>query len=228
VKILIQVFLILVCTLAARVEAESDTPTRVTNPEAQTVSGRKPSIKVYKYTNRQGVVSFTDRAPMHQRYQMIEINRNCYACNLESMVDWHSTPLHLNSFQGSISKAANRYSVDSALIRAVIHAESAFKPDAKSPVGALGLMQLMPDTAREMGVVDPLSPGQNIRGGVRYLAALMQSNGGNISLATAAYNAGPGAVARHQGIPPYAETRTYVKRVKILHGRYRKALAKSS
>ena len=124
--------------------------------------------------------------------------------------------------------AANNYGVDPALIRAVIHAESAFQPHAKSSVGALGLMQLMPDTAREMGVVDPMSPDENIHGGVRYLASLMQRVDGNITLATAAYNAGPGAVARHQGVPPYEETETYVKRVKILHDRYRKALAKSS
>jgi soluble lytic murein transglycosylase-like protein len=228
VKNLIPVFLILVCTLAARVEAQNSTPTTINSPKMQAASSRQQSLKVYKYTNRQGVTSFTDRAPMHRRYQVIEINGNCYACNLDSMVDWHNTPLHLKSFQGSISKAATRYNVDPALIRAVIHAESAFKPDAKSPVGALGLMQLMPGTASDMGVVDPLSPDQNIRGGVRYLAELMQNNGGNISLATASYNAGPGAVARHQGIPPYEETRTYVKRVKILHDRYRKALAESS
>ncbi|MEH6607903.1 MAG: lytic transglycosylase domain-containing protein [Halioglobus sp.] len=227
-KNLIRVFLIVVCTLAARVEAQNGTPTIISSPETLAASSKQQSLKVYKYTNRQGVTSFTDRAPMHRRYQVIEINRNCYACNLDSMVDWHNTPLHLTSFQGSISKAAIRYSVDPALIRAVIHAESAFKPDAKSPVGALGLMQLMPGTAKDMGVVDPMSPDQNIGGGVRYLAELMQNNRGNVSLATASYNAGPGAVARHQGIPPYEETRTYVKRVKILHERYRKALAKSS
>lgn len=227
-KNLIPVFLILVITLAARVEAEGGTPTTISSPETEAAASRQQSLKVFKYTNRQGVTSFTDRAPTHRRYQVIEINRNCYACNLESMVDWHNTPLHLKSFQGSISKAANRYRVDPALIRALIHAESAFKPNAKSPVGALGLMQLMPGTASDMGVVDPLSPDQNIGGGVRYLAELMQNNGGSISLATAAYNAGPAAVARHQGIPPYEETRTYVRRVKILHNRYRKALAKSS
>jgi soluble lytic murein transglycosylase-like protein len=89
-------------------------------------------------------------------------------------------------------------------------------------------MQLMPDTARDMGVADPLSPDQNIQGGVRYLAWLMQRTGGDITMATAAYNAGPGAVARHRGIPPYEETQTYVKRVRILHDRYARALAGSS
>jgi soluble lytic murein transglycosylase-like protein len=186
------------------------------------------SLSVYKYTNRQGVTSFSDRAPADVPYRVIRLNPDCYACDLDSTVDWYSTPLHLTSFRGAISKAASRYGVDPALIRAVIHAESAFKPDAKSRVGALGLMQLMPDTARDMGVADPLSPDENIQGGVRYLAWLMQKTGGNITLATAAYNAGPGAVERHRGIPPYEETETYVRRVSILHDRYRKALARSS
>ena len=194
----------------------------------QILFGRQSSISVYKYTNRQGVTSFSDRAPVNRHYRIIEVTPGCYACNIDSNVDWHGTPLHLDAFRGTISRAANRYGVDPALVRAVIHAESAFKPDAKSRAGALGLMQLMPDTAKDMGVSDPLSPDQNIHGGVRYLAWLMQKTGGNVTLATAAYNAGPGAVERHRGIPPYEETQTYVKRVRILHDRYRRALARSS
>ena len=186
------------------------------------------SVSVFKYTNRQGVTSFSDRAPTQLPYRVIEIRSSCYACDLESKVDWYSTPLHLTSFQTSISRAASRYGVDPALIRAVIHAESAFQPEAKSRVGALGLMQLMPETAREMGVEDPLSPNDNIHGGVRYLAWLMQKSQGNVTLATAAYNAGPGAVERYQGIPPFKETETYVRRVRILHDRYRRALSGSS
>ncbi len=213
---------------ARYVEAETQTLTRTGGSATQAEPRAQSSINVFKYTNRKGVTSFSDRAPAGLSYQVIEVNPGCYACNPDSKVDWHRTRLHLNSFQGSIRQAANRYGLDPALIRAVIHAESAFKPDARSRAGALGLMQLMPGTARELGVVNPLSPEENIHGGVRYLAGLIQKTGGNITLATAAYNAGPGAVERHGGIPPYAETETYVKRVKILHDRYRKALAGSS
>jgi soluble lytic murein transglycosylase-like protein len=183
---------------------------------------KKPSTKIYKYRDKHGARSFSDRAPMGIRYEVVQLS--CYACNPKSRVNWYNTPLQLSAFEQSINSAAWRYQVDPALVRAVIHAESAFKPGARSKKGALGLMQLMPDTATDMGVANPLSPEDNIRGGVRYLAWLLEENGGNTMLATAAYNAGPGAVKRYKGIPPFEETQTYVKRVKILHQRYRQAL----
>ena len=142
-------------------------------------------------------------------------------------MDWYNIPLRLKAYRFAINEAAKKYRVDPALVRAVIHAESAFKPGAKSKKGALGLMQLMPATAKDMGVINALSPEENIHGGVRYLAWLLEENGGDTLLATAAYNAGPGAVKRHGGIPPYEETQTYVERVKILHDRYKKALVKT-
>ena len=96
---------------------------------------------------------------------------------------------------------------------AVVGVESGFRPEAVSPKGAQGLMQLMPGTSRELGVADPLDPEQNLDGGVRHLGALLTLYDGDLTRALAAYNAGQGAVARHDGVPPYRETQAYVKKV---------------
>lgn len=211
----------LLCSYAVAEESDDNIVLTNVNPQ-QPAKTQPPGIKIYKYTSKDGVISFSDRAPMRTRYEVVSYS--CYACNPKSSVDWYQIPLHLNAFNYPIASAAKKYGVDPALVRAVIHAESAFKPDAVSRKGAKGLMQLMPATAKDMGVVDVMSPAQNIQGGVRYLAWLLERNAGNTMLATASYNAGPGAVKRHNGIPPYAETQTYVKRVKILYERYRKEL----
>lgn len=108
---------------------------------------------------------------------------------------------------------ARKHGLDPALVLAVISVESAFQPAAVSPKGAQGLMQLMPATARELGVTDALDPAQNVDGGVRYLRALVEQYKGDLRLALAAYNAGAGAVKRHGGVPPYRETRDYVEKV---------------
>ena len=112
-----------------------------------------------------------------------------------------------------------------ALALAILATESAGQPDAVSSAGAQGLMQLIPATASRFGVTDVFQPEQNIRGGVQYLAWLLKRYEGNLTLAAAGYNAGEGAVDRHGGVPPYAETQRYVQRVGQLADRYRGALA---
>jgi hypothetical protein len=115
-----------------------------------------------------------------------------------------------------IAEAADKYDVSPELVKAVIQTESEFNPVAVSPVGALGLMQLMPVTAAYLGVADPFDPRQNVNGGVRYLSILLDRFNGNVALALAGYNAGPTAVAKHKGIPPFRETRGYVQKIRNL------------
>jgi len=112
-----------------------------------------------------------------------------------------------------VEPAARKHRVDARLVQAVIQVESSYRVDAVSPKGAVGLMQLMPETATEMGVRDRWNPVENIAGGVKYLRQLLDRFEGRVEWALAAYNAGPAAVERHGGVPPYAETRRYVKKV---------------
>jgi soluble lytic murein transglycosylase-like protein len=118
-----------------------------------------------------------------------------------------------NPFSAEISAAATRNGVDPALLTGLIKAESNFDPNATSPAGAQGLTQLMPGTAAGLGVGNPLDPPQAIEGGARYLRQQLDRFGGDASKALAAYNAGPGAVERFGGVPPYEETQSYVRRV---------------
>ena len=117
----------------------------------------------------------------------------------------------------AVDRAAQRHSVDPNLVRALIKVESNFNPNAVSRKGAMGLMQLMPQTARELHLTNPFDPEQNVDAGVRHLKHLMESFNGNVKLSLAAYNAGAGAVARSSGIPPFSETRNYVKRITQLY-----------
>jgi soluble lytic murein transglycosylase-like protein len=173
---------------------------------------------VYRFTDNNGVVAYSSIQPASDTFDVIRFQ--CFACDPDSSVDWRKTPLFLEPYEAEIAVAAQEFGVDPALVRAVIHAESAFNVSALSPAGAQGLMQLMPAPADELGVRNAMAATDNIRGGVNYLARMLQRFGGDITLATAAYNAGPGAVGRHGGVPPYAETEAYVKRVGILHERY--------
>jgi len=119
--------------------------------------------------------------------------------------------------EAAIDQAARQHNVDPSLVRAVIKVESNFNPNAVSPKGAMGLMQLMPGTAREFNVTNPFDPQQNVDAGVRHLKHLMESYGGDVSLTLAAYNAGAGAVTRSAGIPNFRETRDYVSRITTLY-----------
>ncbi|MDD2914106.1 MAG: lytic transglycosylase domain-containing protein [Gallionella sp.] len=178
----------------------------------------KSATKIYKYL-KNGTTSFSDVRPNKVSY--IVYRPSCYACNVTSNIDWHSIQLHPDKYGEEIDFAARQFDLDPALVRAVIHAESGFNARARSPKGAVGLMQLMPGTARMLGVADARIPSHNIRGGAQYLAGLLAKFNNDVALAAAAYNAGPEAVQKYAGVPPYAETRVYVQRVKILHQRYK-------
>lgn len=179
--------------------------------------------KVYHYQKLNGSAAFSDEPPRGGEYQILLFE--CFACRLDSNLDWHTIPLFSLDYSHSVARAAKTYRLEPALIRAVIHAESAFDAYARSKAGAMGLMQLMPTTAADMGVLNPFNAQQNILGGSRYLAQMLKQFNGDIELACAAYNAGPTTVAQYRGIPPYPETQAYVKRVKILLQRYRNASA---
>jgi soluble lytic murein transglycosylase-like protein len=125
-----------------------------------------------------------------------------------------AAPADINA---AIEQAAARHNVDPNLVRAVIKVESNFNPHAVSRTGAMGLMQLMPVTARQLKVTNPFDPEQNVDAGVRHLRQLLDNFGGDVRLTLAAYNAGVGAVMRNSGVPPYSETRNYVKKITRLY-----------
>jgi len=183
---------------------------------------------VYRVVQKNGTVLYTNVASLaqgHDAKMLFTYIVECYACNVHSKIDWNSVPLQLAAYGDDIRSAAKLTGVNAALLRAIIHAESGFNPRALSYKGAQGLMQLMPGTAFELGVGDAFDPAQNISGGARYLATLLHDFHGDVKLAAAAYNAGAGAVTKYGGVPPYAETQVYVKRVGVLYQRYLDALA---
>lgn len=158
---------------------------------------------IYKYVDASGVIHFTD-SPTSSRFNL-----------------YLKEDVGPASVRDLISRYAGQFRLEEALVNAVIKVESDYNPRAVSRKGAQGIMQLMPQTARELKVNDPLNPEDNIRGGTRYLRQMLDRFKGNLDLALAAYNAGPTAVSRHGGIPPYEETRAYVDRVKKFLRYYR-------
>ena len=185
--------------------------------------------QVYSYV-KDGVRHYTSKAPKGVAARTIKyaFMETCYACGTRPGVNFGTLRLNTNAYAAEISAAAKLHGVDEAIVRAIIHAESAYNPNALSRVGAQGLMQLMPATARRFGVGNAFDAGQNIAGGVQYLAWLLKRFNGDLTLAAAGYNAGEGAVDKYRGVPPYSETRRYVERVGVLADRYRGALASAS
>jgi len=184
---------------------------------------------VYRITRADGGVEYTNipqagGAKGQSIKMLFTYIATCAACDVHSRIDWNNVTLNLVAYGDVIRSASGEFGVDEALLRAVIHAESAFNPRALSVAGAQGLMQLIPGTARDMGVLDAFDATQNIRGGARYLALLLKNFKGDERLAAAAYNAGPGAVQKYNGVPPYDETQVYVQRVGVLRKRYGESL----
>lgn len=213
-------------TTAVRAPATVATAVVRPAPAAGSRAQRVVSGQVYSYM-KDGVRHYTSSRPAQVasigpvrtiQYSYIE---RCYACGVNSTVNFGSVRLNTQAYRAEIAAAAREFGVEEAVVRAIIHAESAFNPTALSRVGAQGLMQLMPATARRFGVSDSFDANQNIRGGVQYLAWLLRRFNGNLTLAAAGYNAGEGAVDRHGGVPPYRETQYYVQRVAQLADRYR-------
>lgn len=180
--------------------------------------------EVYKYVDDDGIVTYTNIAPPRD-VDFVTMKFPCYASQTNCRkIKWEEVPLNTDAYQSQIRSAAVYNAVDESLVRAIIHAESAYHADAVSPAGAQGLMQLMPATQLDLNVRNPFDPAHNIAGGVRHLSDLLKEFDGSVKLAAAAYNAGSGAVRKHGGIPPYSETREYVRRVEILYRRYQDAL----
>ncbi|MFT3842979.1 MAG: lytic transglycosylase domain-containing protein [Myxococcaceae bacterium] len=180
---------------------------------------------IYKYTEKDGTIVYTNVAPggaKAAKARRIEGEmRPAPAPTAPAQIS-DSSKNQLTQFDEMIRDAALRYRIPVNLVRAVMHAESAFDPAAVSAVGASGLMQLMPQTAQEMYVKDIFDAKDNIEGGVRYLRVLCNEFNGDMVQIVAAYNAGPEAVRRYNGqVPPFPETQAYVKKVLALYFQYK-------
>ncbi|HSE94625.1 MAG TPA: lytic transglycosylase domain-containing protein [Methylomirabilota bacterium] len=168
---------------------------------------------VFRFEEESGAVHYTN-IPADPRYRFFQTEPPSPPPPAAS----RSAPQRrgLAVFAEAIRTAAERHGVDRRLVEAVVQVESGGNPGAVSPKGAQGLMQLMPQRSAELGVRDPFNPLQNLDGGVRHLRDLLQRFAGNVTLALAAYNAGEAAVRTYQGVPPYPETRDYVRKVHAL------------
>lgn len=208
IKIIVAAGLLLAATgLTAqdrtRFTAASMTGAKLKKPGRVVVSNDHDSIQAYRFHDdvREALVSLRSL-----RVAGRQARGAAYQTNATAVVP--------HAYASHIAEAARAHDVDPRLVAAVARRESAWNPNAVSRVGASGLMQLMPATAQSLGVRNVFDPRENIFGGTRYLRKLLDAFGGDLDLALAAYNAGPGAVAKYRGIPPYRETRAYVTAVR--------------
>ncbi len=174
------------------------------------------SADIYRYIDKDGVWHFSNiKSNKHYELFIREVSRNAPTYGAKA--------IHITKYDEIILQASKQFEVERALIKAIIKAESDFDHQAVSSKGALGLMQLMPETADEMNVKDPFDPGENIIGGTRYLSLLLKRFNNDKQLALAAYNAGPDEVESSNGIPPFPETKTFVEKVMDYYHSYHSA-----
>lgn len=171
------------------------------------------SAEIYSYTDENGVLHFSN-APTSSKYRYTEAEISMHA-------SIYYSGSRINAYDDIIREASLNHGLQFELIKAMIHAESSFNPNAISRSGAIGLMQIMPKNLNAFGISDPFNPRDNIMGGTRYLKQLMKKYNSDLSLSIAAYNAGPGAVDKYQDIPPYPETENYVEKVLNYYSLYR-------
>lgn len=180
------------------------------------ISKRYQEENLHQFQQNDGSITFTNRPDKYERdrrYERVTIKYDPIVVPQQYTKMKDPSEYTTDAIAQLIEKNAQRWGLDPDLVYAVIKAESNFQPNATSPAGACGLMQLMPGTAAEMGVTSIYDPAQNIAGGTQYLAKMLELFGGDVRLALAGYNAGPENVKKHRGIPPFRETQEYVTRV---------------
>jgi len=177
---------------------------------------------IYKYVDKHGRIILTDK-PRNDNYKLLVKTWKGWE-EKKSTVAYDKFKVNKTKYASTIAYYASRYRLPKSLLDAVITAESAYDPNATSRAGAVGLMQLMPETAKRYGVSNRRNPSANVNGGTRYLRDLLKMFDNKLELALAAYNAGEGAVKEHGNkVPPYKETRNYVKKVIAYYREYRKS-----